>query len=200
MKKTSLAFALVAFSATASAQERRTVRVHVDSTNPNVVLETLDSGMWFVVCRGACDRDLPAELGVRVSGRGVQPSKKIVLPTSGSARISVDAARSLPHVIGLTSFFVGLGSVEIGLDVMLIGWLTNICSNCVDGLVNTTAVNVGWTMLGGGIVAMVVGGLLFATTSTSVVVTDAFVRVPTFERRAAEGPPAFGVPILSGRF
>ena len=195
----------LAIGGSARAQEvAPTVRVHVEG-DPRAVLEMRDDLGWAAVCQAPCDRRVPLDASYRINGDGIQQSKKFVLPsTYGEARVEVAPAPSGLHVVGVVAVSLGAASFVAGLQTMLIAVFSESCSDCVGGFADTTAPNVAWALMGVGLLSMIGGGVLTATTRTQVSVSTADQASSSSaalrERPTLPLAPAVGVPLVSLSF
>lgn len=210
MKKKAFVFfvsaAVVMAVTPALAQE--TVRVHLATTNDNVVLEARGEGGWIVMCTGTCDRNLPKDAIYRINGEGIQPSKKFALSSGDETQwLDVQTGSAGAHTFGLVTLIMGISGMPIALSLLLTGAVTYACSNCVAGYADTTMLNVGWTIAGVSVLAMIVGGVMTAstrtivTTTTDPLATDWRSARALREKNLADAlPPIVGVPIFGASF
>ena len=61
---------------------------------------------------------------------------------------------------------IGGASIVGGLFALAETALEESCSNCVAGYADTTGLNIAWTVIGAGAVALVVGVVMFASSRT----------------------------------
>ena len=200
-----LAIAITSVAAAAAQQPPATVRVHLDG-DPRLVLEMKDEIGWTFVCQAPCDLRVPFDNAYRVNGEGIQHSRKFGLPwTYGEARLDVRPGAQGLHVFGIVTMAFGVSAMSIGLGTMLMSLLTESCGDCIGGFADTTAPNVAWALMGGGLAALIAGGVIIADTKTQVDVTTqepprtASNFLP--ERRALAAPPIIvGVPVFGVSF
>lgn len=197
------AFALVTTATLARAQDG-TGLVHVDGS-ASAVIEAYDfSYQWHPVCTAPCDRHLPYAFGYRIVGPDIQPSRPFALSSQSDAHLSVEAGSRGLHVFGIVLVPFSAAAVGTGLAFLVIGSLTYACSDCIEGLANTTMVNWGWGLVVGGIVGLVAGGALLAATRTNVKLWGdpiPYVRVSDIAlREKSAAPRAFGSPLFAVSF
>ena len=194
-----LAFALVTTAATfAHAQ------VHIDGSR-DAVLELDDGDSWRPVCVAPCNVPIPGGPRYRISGPGVQTSRPFALPPQ--AQLGVDTGSSELHTLGLIAISFG-GASLVASFVLFLSTIGYSCSDCIDGLANTTTANWGWGTLAGGVVGLVAGIVLVAETRTHVTLMGeplAWVRVqdPTLgeaSRMRRDATKAFGAPVFAVSF
>jgi len=211
MKTTLTALAcatIISVVAQASAQEHEptAVRVHVTGDVSNVTIEQREGKEWFPVCEGPCDRRLTTGQAYRVSGDGVTASKLFVLEGPDDVQLQVSPGHSGLHLFGVILIPVGAVALELGFDLLVVGALTQLCSDCVSGYANTTTLNVGWTMIGAGAAALIAALVIVPSTRTKVTASSivspapAFVRVRDPEARATPTPAMTGLPIVNVTF
>jgi hypothetical protein len=111
---------------------------------------------------------VPLAPAYRITGSDIQTSKPFAMPSAGDANLTVDAGSKGLHVFGVV--LIPIASTAIGTSIMLLllGSLEFACSDCIDGLANTSMVNWGWGLLAGGVVGLVTGVTLVQTTRTKV--------------------------------
>jgi hypothetical protein len=170
--KTTLAIAstalVLSMGATAHAQGRPlSARVHIDGS-PGAVLEAYDAPEWRFACVAPCDARVPLAPAYRISGPDIEPSKAFSLVPEGDAHLSVNAGSRGLHVLGVLLVPLGASSVALSLGLLIVGSIKYACSDCIDGLADTTMVNWGWGLLAGGLVGLVAGVTLIQTTRTKV--------------------------------
>lgn len=210
--------------------------VHMDG-DPEILLERQVGGQWVTVCNAPCDLPLDIESNYRVSGGGIRRSG--VFRLAGKAGdhiiIAIDPASKGGFAGGIVLIALGAPAFVIGgltlLVVAAIDASNNGCSTTSSGAfsnscdTNTdtgTAKIVGWSMLGGGAAAVVLGIVLVSTNghtsteqsvdgrkSTSWVsvqrVADNYKRTPVF-RDVRDmgilpvGAPIQTIPLFTGRF
>lgn len=195
--------AAIALGGRASAQEA-TVRVHLEG-DPRLVLETRVEGGWTPICQAPCDQRVSDDALYRVNGDGIQPSRKFALPSTYGEAVVVAAPGSAGlHTFGLVTIGLGAAAFIAGLQTMLVAVLTETCGDCIGGFANTTAPNVAWALMGGGVLALIGGGIAVGESKTQVDLTTqdlpraAATVIP--ERRVLAPPPAVGVPVFGFSF
>jgi hypothetical protein len=142
-------------------------RVHIDGA-ANAVLEAYDGAGWRLACTAPCDDRVLLAPAYRIAGPGIQPSKPFTVSPEGEAHLTVDAGSQGLHIFGLVLVPLGSAAIGLSLTLLLVGSLEYACSDCIDGLANTTMVNWGWGLLAGGIVGLVTGVTLVQSTRTNV--------------------------------
>jgi hypothetical protein len=203
-----LAFALVTTAgALAHAQnvQYSAGRVHIDGS-PDVELEAYDySYEWHPVCAAPCDRRVPLAFGYRIAGPDVQPSKPFALSLQGDAHLTVEAGSHGLHTAGLILTPTGSSAIGIGLVFLLIGAVTYSCSDCINGFADTTLLNWGWALIGGG-TAGLIGGIVMLTSSHTDVslwgepVHYVRMRDLAFGRERPYAPQPFTTPLFAVSF
>jgi len=198
--------ASLASAGSARAQQEPTVRVELDG-DPRTVLEmSWGDRHWQPVCRAPCNVRVPLEARYRVNGDGIQPSHRFALPsTYGAAHVAAVPASASTHAFGIVLLSLGGASFVAGLQTMLVAVFTESCSDCIGGFASTTEPNVAWALMGGGLIALVAGGVLVGETRTQVDVSTAdvpaaFAPPVVPERRALVLPPTVGLPVFGLAF
>jgi hypothetical protein len=199
-----LAFALVTTASTwAHAQQPfPTNHIHIDGP-PDVVLELDEGDGWRPICNAPCHVPIPFAQGYRLNGPDMQPSRTFALPPQARLTVQSTGSRGL-HNLGMV--LVPLGSAAIAASIALfLSTLGYLCSDCVEGLANTTTANWGWGTLAGGLAGLVTGVLLVTNERTKVTVWGeplAWVRVrdPESTKARLDAAKATGMPIFAVSF
>ena len=191
-----LGFALLARAA--AAEEIEGVPVTVRSTNPAVELQqqgatsevvlqggghllTGTSTEWQTVCRVPCDAPIDPRGTFRIGGLDVTPSSAFTMPSKTTAvAIDVHAGSSTQRTAGVVTGSLGLGAMLLGTGFLVAG--SNMEpptsgplagpffaeSNAEQASRAAGLRTAGWTTLAVGVVSLVVGIALYASSGTTV--------------------------------
>jgi len=180
--------------------ERAMTFVHVDGP-PDAIVQALDprgTMAWTEVCKGACDRELPADGLYRIDAPGIRTSRafKIEGPRSD---LGVKTASSAGFVGGLTLLIVGGVALVNGIGFLLISqeptWSTQTMNDFIEA---------GLVLGGVGLASMIAGGILLGTNLRTNVSGETTLRVPAWRDTPRLLPssrfPALSFPAISGSF
>ncbi len=206
--------------------------VHMDG-DQEILLERQIGGQWVTVCNAPCDLALDIDSNYRVSGGGIRRSG--VFRLAGKAGdhiiITIDPASKGGFAGGIVLIALGAPAFVIGgLTLLVVAAIdasnsgcstTSSFNNCGTNTDTGTAKIVGWSMLGGGAAAVVLGIVLVSSnghTSTEQSVdarkaawvgvqrvADNYKRTPVF-RDVRDmgvlpvGAPMQTIPLFTGKF
>ena len=197
-----LAFALVTGAAASAHAQVPTNHIHIDGP-PDVVLELDEGDGWRPLCNAPCHVPIPYATGYRLTGPDIQPSRTFALPPQAHLTVASTGSRGL-HTLGVV--LVPLGSAAIAASLVLfLSTISYLCSDCVEGLADTTTANWGWGTLVGGLAGLVTGVLLVTNERTKVTLwgePTAWVRVrdPEGAKMRQDAVRTAGAPIFAVSF
>ena len=217
MRPLALASAILLLSAPSFAQDSpepgpRTSIVHVEN-GAGVVVEQQMGWNWVQVCDGSCDRPLLTDAAYRVSGLDIRRSVPFRLEPATGEPVQLVVSRASPglHGLGISGIAIGAAAIGTGLMLLAVGAIEEQCSNCINGgWANTTILNVGWSVVGGGVLGLTIGIVLFTTNRRTTVASrtgDVLIPLTPGPERLREArapapalPPVLGLPIWGGTF
>ena len=133
-------------------------------------------------------------------------------PATGEP-VQLVVSRASPglYALGISGIALGAAAIGTGLMLLAVGALEEQCSNCINGgWANTTILNVGWSVVGGGVLGLTIGIVLFTTNRRTTVASrtgDVLIPLTPGPERLREArapaptlPPVLGLPIWGSTF
>jgi hypothetical protein len=179
----------------ADAQPRepaQQVRVHIGGF-PDATLEqdAHGDGIWTPVCSRPCNMLLPVGPSYQVNGDGIRSSSPFQLgaPPGGRVTLAVSPAWTGSFVFGIVLIPIGATASIAGAFVVALAPLASAGGSdpSAPPPSDSSALTLGWSLVGLGAVALVGGVLLIASNASTSVQQQVSSTVPT--TLASQGDP-----------